>query len=227
MINFLKQKNKKEICYTKYLCNKGFTHLVDFGDALTLRLKRTKSASPKFTTGFTLVETLVAISIFSVSILGLMTFLSDGISTTGYAKKKIISVYLAQEGIESVRNMRDSFIFSESPSRTWTTFRARLGACNNNIEPVNSNKCGFNNSLEVFDADYIFNCSSNPNDCKLYLNNGNYNTESLGVDSGFTRTIGIYTINQDEIKVFSTVSWTQNSIPYNITLTENLFNWTE
>ena len=85
----------------------GFTPLVDFGDAT---LSRTKSALPKFTTGFTLVETLVALSIFTMSILGLMSVLSQGMSDTTYVKRKNIATYLAQEGIEYIRNIRYTYV---------------------------------------------------------------------------------------------------------------------
>jgi len=60
--------------------------------------------------GFTLVETLVAVSIFTVSILGLISVLASGISDIGYAKKKIAATYLAQEGIEYTRNFRDNSV---------------------------------------------------------------------------------------------------------------------
>ena len=75
--------------------------------------------------GFTLVETLVAISIFSMSILGLLSILSGGISNTGYAKQKIIAGYLAQEGIEYVRNMRDTSMLYNAidPQHGWDAFK--------------------------------------------------------------------------------------------------------
>src|SRR3989344_4154167 len=43
--------------------NKGFTQLVDFGDAIELRAK---SASPKLTTGFTIIETMISIGLFVI-----------------------------------------------------------------------------------------------------------------------------------------------------------------
>lgn len=46
--------------------NSGFTRIVDFGDAIS---SRTISASPKLTTGFTIIETMVAISVFLVVII--------------------------------------------------------------------------------------------------------------------------------------------------------------
>ncbi len=58
--------------------------------------------------GFTLLETLVAVSIFSVALIGIMSVLGSGISNTNYVKQKMIATYLAQEGVEYVRNMRDT-----------------------------------------------------------------------------------------------------------------------
>lgn len=173
--------------------------------------------------GFTLVESLIAISIFSVSVVALMSFLSQGISNTGYAKKKIIATYLAQEGIEFVRNTRDSYILytSISPSLSWATFRAKLMSCNLGSE------CGFDTSVPINSASSIFLCSAHTEQCKLYINNGNYNTNVSGSDSGFVRNIRMDLISADEIKIYSTVSWTHNGQSFNITLVNDLFNWTE
>lgn len=77
--------------------------------------------------GFTLVETLVAISIFTVSLLGIMSVLASGISNTSYAKQKMVASYLAQEGIEYVRNMRDTAVLYPPSGQTtqdmWDVFR--------------------------------------------------------------------------------------------------------
>src|SRR3989338_3805622 len=83
--------------------------------------------------GYTLVETLVAVSIFSVSILGLLVALSQGLADTGYAKKKIAAAYLAQEGIEYIRNMRDTFVIYDAvgPQEGWTAFKAYIAVCEN------------------------------------------------------------------------------------------------
>ena len=68
------------------------------------------------------METLVAISIFSVSILGLMSILASGISNTNYVKQKVMASYLAQEGIEYIRNMRDNAVLYTSGGN-WNSFR--------------------------------------------------------------------------------------------------------
>ncbi len=74
--------------------------------------------------GFTLVETLVAISIFSVSILALMSVLASGISNTNYAKRKLAAAYLAQEGIECIRNKRDNYVLYPDSTHDWSKFVA-------------------------------------------------------------------------------------------------------
>lgn len=167
--------------------------------------------------GFTLVETLIAISIFSVSVVSMMSVLGNGISDTNYAKKKIIAGYLAQEGIEYIRNMRDTYIlYTTVPGNSWNGFKAKLNPCNP------TNECRFDT---VFSHDVSV--CNNPNDCKLYVSNGSYTTNTSGTDSGFTRKIWMTTVGADEVKIYSAVSWVQGSGPVSITFSEDLFNWVE
>lgn len=165
--------------------------------------------------GFTLVETLVSISIFSVSLLGIMSVLASGISNTGYAKRKMTATYLAQEGIEYVRNMRDTYVLYNS---NFLQFRNALNPCENS-------NCGINDTLDVNDNSFIFLCG----DCKLYIDSDGHYGKSGSTDSGFTRTIRMKKVGsgQDEVRILSTVSWTQGSGPFSITFSENLYNWIE
>lgn len=170
---------------------------------------------------FTLVETLVAISIFTMSILSLMSILASGIFDTNYAKNKIIAAYLAQEGIEYIRNMRDTYVlYTLATTNDWGKFKAKfsLNSCNFGSE------CGIDNSVTPVG---IKKCVQ-LNDCRLFFNNGSYNS-SAGTDSGFTRKIWMDTagLGNGEVKISSVVSWTQGSGDYKITFSENLFNWTE
>ncbi len=156
MSKFYKQKNR------------GFTRTPKFG------------VTPKGG-GFTLVETLVAVSIFSLSILGLMSILASGVSNTNYAKQKMTASYLAQEGIEHARNIRDTHVLYDASSG-WDNFK-------------------------------------NDSNVTSYPSPSDY--------SNFTRAITLTTINTDEVKITSTVSWVQGSGSFNIIFSENLFNWIE
>jgi len=68
---------------------------------------------------------LFAISIFTMSILGLLSILASGISDTNYAKEKMVASYLAQEGIEYVRNMRDTAVLYDTlgAQHGWNAFK--------------------------------------------------------------------------------------------------------
>lgn len=172
---------------------------------------------------FTLVETLVAISIFTVSLLGIMSVLASSIANINYAKRKMVATYLAQEGIEYVRNMRDTYVLY--PGNSWDKFKIKLIPCNKNSE------CGINDLLPATDTRFTFKCSASSK-CNLYINdNGSYSTQS-GTDSGFVRKIWMIPITDandgvNEVKIFSKVEWTQGSGLYSITFSENLFNWVE
>src|SRR3989344_5252969 len=93
---------------------------------------------------FTLVETLVAISIFTVSLLGIMSVLASGISSTNYAKQKMIASYLAQEGIEYVRNIRDTNVLY-SVNGGWNGFR---NASDTSITPPAPSNASFTRTIK-------------------------------------------------------------------------------
>ncbi len=181
------------------------------------------------TKGFTLVETLVAISIFTVSLLGIMSVLASGIANTNYAKRKMTATYLAQEGIEYVRNMRDDYMLYD---KNWNNFRTKISECG---IPGNAVKtCYFDDQgLDFTDPSMpmtkilIQFCVTNPCPALSYdSNTGKYNYVS-GVNSGFVRSIqATYPGGpNDDIKISSTVSWTQGSGIKSVTFSENLFNW--
>ena len=190
--------------------------------------------------GYTLVETLVAISIFSVSILGLLVMLSQGIADTGYAKKKMTAAYLAQEGVEYVRNMRDTIMIydpSGDPEIGWNELRdTHLDLCKQ------TDGCFFNpadpdTGLVYGNPDRpmltiaIESClGPNPDGCPELLyhpDSGKYDYTSPGDTSGFRRKIRIEQVSVDELKVTSTVFWTQGSGDYHMDFSENLFKWIE
>ena len=71
--------------------------------------------------GFTLVETLVAISFLSVAIVAPMTLVSLSLAGAVQARDTITAYNLAQEGIEAVRAIRDgSIIHNARLSQTGT-----------------------------------------------------------------------------------------------------------
>ncbi len=199
-----------------------------------------------FNKAFTLVETLVAISIFTMSLLGIMSVLAGSISNTSYAKQKMTASYLAQEGIEYIRNMRDTYVlYDPVNSQTgWNAFNAKLVPSPNTL-CASANGCYFddqktnytNHSQQTYKDNLIINaCSSStstcPNGALLYdslTGKYGYFVTSTTTNSGFTRKINLTQVVVggliNEVIISSTVYWTQGSGNYSVTFSEHLFNW--
>lgn len=75
------------------------------------------------TQGFTLVETLVAIAILLLVIVGPMTVAQKGIQNAYFAREQLTAVFLAQEAAEAVRELRDESALeaydNQSGGNTW------------------------------------------------------------------------------------------------------------
>ncbi|MDQ5954854.1 MAG: hypothetical protein QG583_782 [Patescibacteria group bacterium] len=193
--------------------------------------------------GFTLVETLVAIAIFTMSVVAMMVILGDSLSNLTYAKRKLTATYLAQEGVEYMRNLRDTYVLyldpGEQTNDAWSDFKASV-----------VNKCGgigctfdiagldfAENDQPIIDVPLTTCTIANNNVPCPYLyydaDTGEYNYDSIGnTNSGFRRRIRIEADNVayqniDEIRVISTVFWVQGSGTYDISFSESLFNWTQ
>jgi Tfp pilus assembly protein PilV len=193
----------------------------------------------KFNNGFTLIEALVAISIFTLSILASMAILTNSVSNTGYAKKKLTASYLAQEGIEYIRNMRDTYVlYSSSADIGWNNFNIKIAG---NTYPSGSTVCASVDGC-YFNADNLafysnpmpmiqvplntcsnVTCSTNP----LLFDSTTGKYGYTGANLGFSRLIKVTQINASETKISSTVYWAQGSGTQNVTFSENLFNWVE
>jgi prepilin-type N-terminal cleavage/methylation domain-containing protein len=183
--------------------------------------------------GFTLVETLVAISIFSVSAIALLTILSGGITDINYVKNKFIADNLAVEGIEYVRNIRDTnALYSPAPTG-WQAFLSSFSQCVKNVD----DGCYFDNSsldysdttMPVLDMN-IIPCSQTCPLLKLNNTTGRfeYNINNNAISS-FSRKIEVELPsdlnNGNELKIYSTVTWREGSRNYETVLSTSLFNW--
>ena len=65
-----------------------------------------------FKKGFTLIETLIAISILMVVMVGPLTLAQRSLSSVSLTKEKMTAYFLAQDAIEYVRSVRDGNILS-------------------------------------------------------------------------------------------------------------------
>lgn len=156
-------------------------------------------------TGFTLLETLVALFILSIAITGAFAVISYNLSSANSIKNGFIASGLAQEGMEVVRNVRDSDWFASRP----------FGS--------------FGNAAPVADGTYcvqwksvtLANCG---NPTLLKDASGLYNYDA-GTPSLFSRTVTTTKLSAVEIKVVVDVSWNDHRITKHVYAEEHLFNW--
>jgi prepilin-type N-terminal cleavage/methylation domain-containing protein len=168
--------------------------------------------------GFTLVETLVAISILLVAIVGPMTIAAKGLQSAFYAREQITAFWLGQEGVELVRELRDQ---SALEHENWLA----------NIPPScgNANGCGLDARGVA-----VNNCTAG-NNCRLNYDDGplaapghrGFYTHAAGTPSQYTRRIFVQeSSNNKEAIVTVEVSWQSGlfGAAKTVTIQSRIFN---
>ena len=162
---------------------------------------------PRAQVGFTLVETLVAISVLLVSLAGPLTIATKGLSTSLFARDQVVAFYLAGEAVEYVRNVRDTNILNNRP---WLT---GLDAC-------------FGSGMCAVDVK-----NSRVDDCAgacaplRYDPLTDFYSYSAGDASPFRRTVSMTTVNADEVSINVTVSWKTGALTKQFSIQEHILNW--
>ncbi len=189
--------------------------------------------------GFTLVETLVAVAIFSVSIAAVISVVARGISSNTASKNRITANYLAQEGIEYMRQMRNKYTQAPNVSLNWSDFMGKVAPCDITTQGQNA-KCAIEDPAILDPAQELFPCSNQRcDDRPIYLDrdlqgeveNGYYyqtQSGSPGSETAFRRYITVQTnpLDADQLKITTHVVWAEkNNAEKNVTLTETLTNW--
>ncbi len=170
--------------------------------------------------GFTLVETLVAISILSLSIAATFTAVQNSIQESNIAKDETTAFYLAQEGMEFIKNLRDENAL-HSISGQSTNWLASLSS-------IPADPCYFGKTC-VIDSPLkaASSCSGGFGSCPVI--NQDPATLLFGYTSSWTptnfkREIQFQQISADEISVIISISWVNRGINRSFQANETLFN---
>ena len=163
--------------------------------------------------GFTLMEAIVAIFVITTGIVGVLSLVTQTISSATISKDKLIAAYLAQEGIEIVRNIRDT---NWLQGLSWDN---GLGAGEYEVDY---------NAVLTFCPSI---CDYDHNLRFLKIDGGFYNYDS-GNNTSFKRKI---TISEevyppgsgyyDKMIVRVEVLWEEKGKPHSVSAQENLYNW--
>ncbi len=153
--------------------------------------------------GFTLIELLVAITILLFGIVFILSLIVFHFKALFFSQNRLVAAYLAQEGIEVIRNIREENYLK---NQAW----------NSNISPGTSNK--LDRSSRQFPDNTISQC----NRLKFDANSG-YNCKT-GTETFFSREISV-SVSGDQMFVTSTVSWTEMGVQKKFQVNSTLFNW--
>ncbi|MBU3942409.1 prepilin-type N-terminal cleavage/methylation domain-containing protein [Patescibacteria group bacterium] len=74
----------------------------------TTHVKMLKCLDVKMKRGFTIIELMAAIIVMTIGILGAYSVVQRVFVITNSASHRLTAAYLAQEGVENVRNLRDN-----------------------------------------------------------------------------------------------------------------------
>lgn len=164
--------------------------------------------------GFTLLETIIAVGVLAIGIVGSLTLVSKSVQTVKMSQNRLVASYLAQEGIELVRNIRDSNWAAGDPWDDWS------GDGNSDAGSKNFCEIAYNDAdLDLSTCDLF----SGPF-LKLDTASNFYNYTS-GVDTIFKRTIFIGEPSVDQKQVAAMVSWDDRGNPRFVTLVGHLYKW--
>lgn len=181
--------------------------------------------SKKNKKGFTLVETMVAITVLLVAVVGPMSYIGHSVSQIYYSRDQIIALNLAMEGIEGVRQIRDSNLLQR-----WIDGTKGAGYSPPSNPKYHDNIYG---SPSCHAQDCIIEMSSVPpvlsvcsGVCAGVLNQdaSGFFTHNTGTPTKFTRLLRVNTVNSGEFQITSTVTWkTGRGATKTVALSENLF----
>ncbi|HOI59980.1 MAG TPA: prepilin-type N-terminal cleavage/methylation domain-containing protein [Candidatus Pacearchaeota archaeon] len=157
--------------------------------------------------GFTLIEVLLSVFIITVAVLGLYNGINYSYNSIEKAKEKFTAAYLAEEGIELVKNLRDSnFVSNKADWLSGLTGCASSYGCR----------------MDHDDSSLTANIDSTQEKTLLWIDaNGFYNYTATGTQTIFSRKILITTISADKIKVSVTVYYGDQYF----LLEQYLYNW--
>jgi prepilin-type N-terminal cleavage/methylation domain-containing protein len=194
----------------------------------TLEFKNKKYQVNTKESGFTLLETLIAIFIMTVAFTALLTLMTTSMFSARYANNEITATYLAQEAMDYIRNDRDTTAFLNS---NWsvggiTSFIGHYGDPSLGTECFDSSTgCMVDANLSVVNGCVgvcpSFFYESAPGGGAYYV----YSASSTTRPTSFVRTVKMDLVTPDELAVTVLVSWQNGSVSRTQELKASLLKW--
>lgn len=144
--------------------------------------------------GFTIIETLVAVTILMISIVGPLTIAQKSLMASIYARDQVTASFLAQDIIEKIKNDKSNALLLNTVFGTWVS----------NYQ----NPCGQNSSIGILRVQ----------------NDGTLSTSGTNTPSKFSCTVTLTPVTATEVKVVVTIFWTTGTLQNSVVLQDNFFD---
>ena len=154
--------------------------------------------------GFTLLEMMIAIVVITVGLIAIMSLIHRAVLGSQLAASRVQAAYLAQEGLEIVRNIRDS---------NWLEQRENPGVV-------------WDQNLQSGDWEAGFSdLTLTPLQGRNLKINGSFYNYSSGKDAKFIRKITIQKPSPDTLEVAVEISWQERGRSFATSFYETLYDW--
>ena len=178
---------------------------------------------------FTLVETLVAVSVLLLVVVGPLTITTRTTKSATFASEQVIAHFLAQEGLELAQKGRDEFLLAHYQAPTtvanpWTRFTQSGWSWDTCSVSINPGGCGLSLAATGQVANPI-DCDAATNNCairrstqpatdRVLYRHGTTNS----VATPYTRVVQFFDVGtgagarDPQIRVVSTVTWRSGNL---------------
>jgi len=190
-----------------------------------------KNSSSK---GFTLIETIISITILAVAIIGPMTLSSQSIRASRDSRLHLEAVHLAEEGVEIIHNMRDNVSSNDTTanrlvSTTWINASTCATGC---VVDATSHNGG---PTQIWSSGSLNPANTGTSVLCYDSNDGLYSPASGGgncsgtgvVVSPFRRIVTTASPSLHQMRITSVVSYTSTygGRMHYATATSDIYNW--
>ncbi len=183
--------------------------------------------------GFTLVETLVAISVLSISILATFTAVQKGLQASALSKDQITAFYLTQEVMELIKNVRDEnalhAISGATNPITGQPYTWLSGISENVGDACYFGKtCVVDSPVGIANSGGVTTCSGGFGTCPYIRQDAV--TGLFGYNAGWTQTNFkrevqlVQVVSNVEVSVVVNISWTTGGSSRSFQIKESIFN---
>ena len=169
------------------------------------RLQYFSNSYRKEKKAFTLVEALVAISIMLIGILSTLILVTRVLYSTSIIQNRLTDSFLAQEGMELIRQKRDSnFVKGLGDSAGW-------------LDGLGSGEYRIDAKDMILQQEGI--------DEPLRYDKGGFYNYTVGELTPFKRKITIEQIDENQIWVKVLMEWKTKGMFFDLEVEDYLFNW--